>query len=101
MFPAKSDPIGSGFVKSLARPGGSNAENYRRKAAIVDKILKGTKPADIPVEQPTRFELVLNLKTAKALGDTIPPSLLMQAVRVIECQFEDRYSESTSLSSWP
>ena len=64
--------------------GGNNAENYRRTAVIVDKILRGTKPADIPVEQPTKFELVLNLKTAKALGVTVPPSLLMQAVRVIE-----------------
>jgi len=57
---------------------------FRRSAILVDKVLRGAKPADLPVEQPTKFEFVINMKTAKALGLAIPPSLLSRADRIIE-----------------
>jgi putative ABC transport system substrate-binding protein len=64
--------------------GPNQQDIFRRTSAIVDKILKGAKPADIPVEQPTDFDLIVNMKTAKALGIKIPQSILLRADRVIE-----------------
>jgi putative ABC transport system substrate-binding protein len=74
------------FVDSggLLSYGDATRENFERAASLVDKILKGAKPADLPVEQPTRFELVVNLGTAKALSLTVPPSILARADEVIE-----------------
>jgi putative tryptophan/tyrosine transport system substrate-binding protein len=78
---AQGRHVDSGGLMSY---GADEAEIYRRVASMVDKILKGTIPADIPVEQPTKFEFIINLKAAKQIGLTIPPNVLVRANRLIK-----------------
>ena len=80
MFPETEFAVSGGLMAY----GPNIANNFRRAADYVDRILKGAKPGDLPVEQPTKFDLVVNLKTAKALGLTIPPALLQRADHAIE-----------------
>ena len=83
-LPTMSGEVGYAQAGGLMNYGPHIPESWYRAATYVDKILQGAKPADLPVEQPTKFELVINLKTAKALGLTMPPSLLLLADEVIQ-----------------
>jgi putative ABC transport system substrate-binding protein len=87
---ARNNVPGVSWASGFARDGGllsygpDGVDSYRRAASYVDRILRGEKPGDLPVQFPTKFEMVLNLKTAKALGLAMPPSILLRATEVIE-----------------
>jgi putative ABC transport system substrate-binding protein len=83
-LPGISQETGFARAGGLMEYGPNITENYRRAAVYVDKILKGTRPADLPVERPTKYDLIVNLQTARALGLTIPPSVLQQATEIIQ-----------------
>jgi putative tryptophan/tyrosine transport system substrate-binding protein len=83
-IPAIYMETGFAAAGGLVSYGPNLAEMFRRSADFVDKILRGAKPSDLPVEQPTKFELILNLRTAKALGLTFPQSILLRATDLIE-----------------
>ena len=86
-FPAiysQKDYVEAGGLMSYGMDSANNANNYRRAAVYVDKILKGAKPADLPVQQATKFEFIINLKAAKQIGLTIPPRVLERANQVIK-----------------
>jgi putative ABC transport system substrate-binding protein len=80
MFPDKEYVIAGGLMFY----GGSISDMYRRAGVYIDRILKGAKPADLPVEQPTKFDMIVNLRTARTLGVTIPHSILLRADRLID-----------------
>jgi putative ABC transport system substrate-binding protein len=80
MYPVKEIVEAGGLMSYAA----NDAESYQRVAYFVDKILKGAKPADLPVEQPKKFEFIINLKAAKQIGLTIPPNVLARADKVIK-----------------
>jgi putative ABC transport system substrate-binding protein len=83
-LPAISQELGFARAGGLLEYGPNITENYRRAAAYVDRILKGASPADLPVERPSKYDFIINLTTAQAVGLTIPPSVLQQATEIVQ-----------------